>query len=158
MLNKKISDEDITKTDDTTISSSSSKKFKKKRINEYPKINYSITNPLSSIKETNNSLLENDNTSFCLLPENIEKDEEKYIKIEESSNDKEPIEINDTEESVENSLKKDQNKEKKEKSGKKTSNKKKEEKFIDIDITNFCYKEMRMREQRDILKQVRKIN
>ena len=141
MLNKKISDEDITKTDDTTISSSSSKKFKKKRINEYPKINYSITNPLSSIKETNNSLLENDNTSFCLLPENIEKDEEKYIKIEESSNDKEPIEINDTEESVENSLKKDQNKEKKEKSGKKTSNKKKEEKFIDIDITNFCYKE-----------------
>ena len=138
MLNRKIPDEDLTKTDDTTISSSSSKKYKKKRNKSYPKINYSITNPLSSIKETNNSLIENEE-SFCLLSENIDKEKEKYIKIEESSNDKEPIYINDTEESVDNSLKKNSSNKKKEKSGKNTMYKKKEENFIDLDIANYCY-------------------
>ena len=138
MLNRKIPDEDLTKTDDTTISSSSSKKYKKKRNKSYPKINYSITNPLSSIKETNNSLIENEE-SFCLLSENIDKEKEKYIKIEESSNDKEPIYINDTEESVDNSLKKNSSNKKKEKSGKNTTYKKKEENFIDLDIANYCY-------------------
>ena len=139
MINKKVPDEDLTKTDDTTISSSSSKKYKKKRTKAYAKINYSITNPLSSIKESNNSLIENDGESFCLLPENIDKEEEKYIKIEESSNDKEEIKINDSDSSVDNSLKKNSENKKEEKSGKKSTYKKKEEKFIDIDISNYCY-------------------
>ena len=138
MINKKVPEEDLTKTDDTTISSSSSKKYKKKRNTDYAKINYSIINPLSSIKESNNSLIENEE-SYCLLPENIDKEKEKYIKIEESSNDKEEININDTDSSIDNSLKKNSENEKEEKSGKKSTYKKKEEKFIDIDISNFCY-------------------
>ena len=136
MLNKKVPEEDLTKTDDTTISSSSSKKYKKKRTKDFAKINYSITKPLSSIKESNSN-----DESFCLLPENIDKEKEKYIKIEESSNDKEEININDTESNKENSIKKISEKEKEEKSGKKSSYKKQEEKFIDLDIYNYCHKE-----------------
>ena len=136
MLNKKVPEEDLTKTDDTTISSSSSKKYKKKRTKDFAKINYSITKPLSSIKESNSN-----DESFCLLPENIDKEKEKYIKIEESSNDKEEININDTESNKENSIKKISQNEKEEKSGKKSSYKKQEEKFIDLDIYNYCHKE-----------------
>ena len=136
MLNKKVPEEDLTKTDDTTISSSSSKKYKKKRTKDFAKINYSITKPLSSIKESNSK-----DESFCLLPENIDKEKEKYIKIEESSNDKEEININDTESNKENSIKKISQNEKEEKSGKKSSYKKQEEKFIDLDIYNYCHKE-----------------
>jgi len=136
MLKKKVPEEDLTKTDDTTISSSSSKKYKKKRTKDFAKINYSITKPLSSIKESNSN-----DESFCLLPENIDKEKEKYIKIEESSNDKEEININDTESNKENSIKKISQNEKEEKSGKKSSYKKQEEKFIDLDIYNYCHKE-----------------
>ena len=136
MLNKKVPEEDLTKTDDTTISTSSSKKHKKKRTKDFAKINYSITKPLSSIKESNSK-----DESFCLLPENIDKEKEKYIKIEESSNDKEEININDTESNKENSIKKISQNEKEEKSGKKSSYKKQEEKFIDLDIYNYCHKE-----------------
>ena len=140
MLNRKFPDEDFTKTDDTTISSSSSKKYRKKRLKSYPKLNVSIVKPLSSIKETNNSLIENED-SFCLLSENIDKEKEKYIKIEDSSNDKEPIYINDTEESVDNSPKKNTSIKKKEKSGKNNTYKKKEENFIDLNlnIDKYCY-------------------
>ena len=56
MKTVKESEEENTKTEDTTISSSSSKKFKRKRNTDFAPINYTISdNPLPKIKEENSS-------------------------------------------------------------------------------------------------------
>ena len=146
MLNQKDLDEENVKTDDTTISSSSSKKFKKKRNNiEFAKINYNINNNLSSIKEEKNNNSDND-TSFCLFEENInkEKDKEKFITIEDSSTEKEKEKDEDNDNNINNLLNKNSNKKKKEKGGYKYPKNNKKENYIDLDITDirsYCFKE-----------------
>ena len=103
----KDTEDDLTKTDETTISSSASKNFKRRRKTEYPKINYTINNTsLSSIKEVNNSLPENDN--FFLLSENINEENkenkvENFIQITDIDNIKEDNEDNKTKDSNDDS-------------------------------------------------------
>ena len=144
----KDTEDDLTKTDETTISSSASKNFKRRRKTEYPKINYTINKTsLSSIKEVNNSLPENDN--FFLLSENINEENkenkvENFIQITDIDNIKEDNEDNKTKDSNDDSSEININlkskKTKKEKSGNNSNNEKKEP-FIDIPIEAFCNKE-----------------
>ena len=89
--NVQNADEDLTKTDETTISSTSSKKnYKSNKRNStyYSPLNISIINPkskksrLSEIKEK-----EKEEENFCLLTENKNRKEEKFLELENNNYD-----------------------------------------------------------------------
>ena len=127
-MSNKESEEDNTKTEDTTISSSNSKRFKRKRNTKFSPINYSInSNNLPKIKEENNNCKEND--SFNLLSDN--KDNENYVSLLEDFSNKENDVMTNTNETFDNKIKDEKNEEEEEKSGEKTYKQKKEN-FIDI--------------------------
>ena len=131
MKNTKETEDDITKTDDTTISSSSSKKFKRNKKNEYLEIKVPIKENLSAIKEENSGSKEKKNEEFTLLSDK-NKDNEKFISIFDNDINSESNEnININQENNNNKINPEKNDENGEKSGE-NNYKKKEEKFIDI--------------------------
>ena len=135
MRTVKESEEENTKTEDTTISSSSSKKFKRKRNTDFAPINYTISdNPLPKIKEENSSSKEND--TFNLLSDNG-KDNDNYISLFEDNNNNDNNDKLDIDEGNKNSIKDEINEFDQEKSGKKTFKSKKEN-FIDL--SDYQYK------------------
>ena len=134
--NVQNADEDLTKTDETTISSTSSKKnYKSNKRNStyYSPLNISIINPkskksrLSEIKEK-----EKEEENFCLLTENKNRKEEKFLELENNNYDND--EMDKTIDDIINDAKKNR-----EKSAKKNFKTKKSENYVTI--TDYFNKE-----------------
>ena len=136
----KESEEDNTKTEDTTISSSSSKKFKRKRNTEYAPINYTISDKqLPKIKEEKENSSSKENDTFNLLSDDG-KDNDNYISIMEdnNNNNNDNIDKIDIDEGNKIQINDETNEQDNEKSGKKAFKQKKEN-FIDL--SEFQYNE-----------------